>query len=102
MPPEPSCFGTPLSALARLPGPIRELRSPEDLLPETQRGGGHSPREFTKLMGWLTTYDVETVVCARQNTREVDQSPLTVISLQDDLFIAPGDESLAAQMREVS
>ena len=59
---EPSCFGTPLSALARLPGPIRELRSPEDLLPETQ-GGGHSSREFMKLMGWLTAYDVETVVC---------------------------------------
>jgi hypothetical protein len=53
-------------------------------------------------MGWLTTYDVETVVCARHNTREVDQSPLTVIPFQDDLFIAPGDESLAAQMREVS
>jgi hypothetical protein len=34
--------------------------------------------------------------------REVDQSPLTSISFQDDLFIAPGDESLAAQIREVS
>ena len=56
---EPSCFGTPLSALARLPCPIRELRGPEDLLPET-----HSSREFMKLMGWLTTYDVETVVCS--------------------------------------
>lgn len=102
--PEPSCFGTPLSALARLPGPIRELRSPEDLLPETQRGG-HSSREITKLMGWLTTYGVETVVCTPScphNMCEADQSPLTVISFQDDLFIAPGDESLAAQMREVS
>jgi hypothetical protein len=30
---------------------------------------------------------------------EVDQS---VTPFQDDLFIAPGDESLAAQIREVS
>jgi len=75
---EPSCFGTPLSALTRLPGPIRELRGLEDLLPETP-AGGHSSPEFTKLMGWLTTHDVEAV---------------------DDLFIAPGDEGLAAQMRE--
>jgi len=34
--------------------------------------------------------------------RGVDQSPLTAIPFQDDLFIAPGDESLAAQMCEVS
>jgi len=60
--PEPSCFGTPLSALTRLPGPIRELRGLEDLLPETP-AGGHSSPEFTKLMGWLTTHDVEAVVC---------------------------------------
>ncbi|KAI0292853.1 hypothetical protein BC826DRAFT_1105265 [Russula brevipes] len=74
---EPSCFGTPLSALARLPGPIRELKGPNDLLPETQMG--HPSREFMKLMGWLTTHDVEAI---------------------HDLFIAPGDKSLAAQIRE--
>jgi len=36
------------------------------------------------------------------NMCEVNQSPLTAIPFQDDLFIAPGDESLAAQICEVS
>lgn len=36
------------------------------------------------------------------NMCEVDQSPLTAIPFQDDLFIAPGDEGLAAQICEVS
>jgi len=40
---------------------------------------GHPSREFMKLMGWLTTHDVEAI---------------------HDLFIAPGDKSLAAQIRE--
>ncbi|KAI0251882.1 Endonuclease/exonuclease/phosphatase [Lactifluus subvellereus] len=52
---EPSCFGTSLSALARLPGPIRELRRAEDLLPEAQAHG--SPREFMRLIGWLMSHD---------------------------------------------
>ncbi|KAI9513375.1 DNase I-like protein [Russula earlei] len=76
---EPSCFGTPLSALARLRGPIRELTSAEDLLPETDVG--HSSREFMRLMSWLTSHEVEAI---------------------HDLFIAPGDEGLAAQIRETT
>jgi inositol polyphosphate 5-phosphatase INPP5B/F len=57
---EPSCFGTNLSALARLPGPIRELRRVEDLLPEAQ--ARNSSREFMKLMGWLMSHDVGAIV----------------------------------------
>ncbi|KAI0305103.1 hypothetical protein B0F90DRAFT_1156055 [Multifurca ochricompacta] len=57
---EPSCFGTSLSVLARLPGPIRELKGTEELLPETQ--ARNSSREFMTLMGWLMSHDVETVV----------------------------------------
>jgi hypothetical protein len=58
--PESSCFGTALSALARLPGPIRELKRVEDLLPEAQ--ARNSSREFMKLMGWLMSHDVGVVV----------------------------------------
>jgi hypothetical protein len=57
---EPSCFGTSLSALARLPGPIRELGGTEDLLPEAQ--AHNSPRELMKLIGWLMSHDVGAVV----------------------------------------
>ncbi|KAH9000715.1 DNase I-like protein [Lactarius hatsudake] len=74
---EQTCFGTHLSALARLRGPIRELKGTGDLLSESQ--GRNSSREFMKLMGWLMGHDVETV---------------------HDLFITPGDEDLASQMRE--
>ncbi|KAI9459235.1 DNase I-like protein [Lactarius psammicola] len=74
---EQTCFGTHLSALARLPGPIRELKGTGDLLPESH--AQNSSREFMKLMGWLMSHNVETV---------------------HDLFITPGDEDLASQMRE--
>jgi phosphatidylinositol-bisphosphatase len=74
---EPTCFGTDLSALARLPGPIRELKGTEDLLSEPQ--AHNSSREFTKLMGWILSHDVESV---------------------HDLFITLGDEELALQIRE--
>lgn len=57
---EQTCFGTHLSALARLPGPIRELKGTGDLLSEPQVH--NSSREFAKLMGWLMSHDVETVV----------------------------------------
>ncbi|KAH9077847.1 DNase I-like protein, partial [Lactarius deliciosus] len=73
---EQTCFGTHLSALARLRGPIRELKGTGDLLPESQ--ARNLSREFMKLMGWLMSHDVET----------------------HDLFITPGDEDLASQMRE--
>jgi phosphatidylinositol-bisphosphatase len=56
-----TCFGTPLSVLARLPGPIRELGGAENLLPETQVDSSSS-REFMKLMGWLTAHNVDAVV----------------------------------------
>lgn len=74
---EQTCFGTHLSALARLRGPICELKGTGDLLSESQ--ARNSSREFMKLMGWLMGHDVETV---------------------HDLFITPGDEDLASQMRK--
>ncbi|KAH9996233.1 Endonuclease/exonuclease/phosphatase [Russula vinacea] len=75
----PTCFGTPLSVLARLPGPIRELRGAENLLPETKVDSASSSREFMKLIGWLTAHNVDAV---------------------HDLFLAPGDEGLAEKIRE--
>ena len=57
---EQTCFSTHLSALARLPGPIRQLKETGDLLSEPQ--AHKSSQEFTRLMGWLMSHDVETVV----------------------------------------
>ncbi|KAI0049485.1 DNase I-like protein [Auriscalpium vulgare] len=74
---ESTCFGNSLATLTRLPGPIRELKGEEDLIPEAQ--SRNSSREAMKLVNWLMSNDVATV---------------------DDLFFARGDEELVAQIRE--
>jgi hypothetical protein len=54
-------------------------------------------------MGWLTAHDVEAVVSPSAVLQQVvgwrshSHDPF-----QDDLFIAPGNEELAVQIREVS
>ncbi|KAI0258569.1 Endonuclease/exonuclease/phosphatase [Gloeopeniophorella convolvens] len=74
---EPTCFGTSLATLVRLPGPIRELKGEEELIPSTQ--ARNSSREFMKLMGWLMSSDIDAI---------------------DDLFVVPGDAALVSQIRE--
>ncbi|THH21414.1 hypothetical protein EW146_g123 [Bondarzewia mesenterica] len=69
---ESTCFGNPLSVLARLPGPIRSLQSADELLQETQHL--NAPREIMRLINWLMSNDVEKI---------------------DDLFLTPGDDKLS-------
>lgn len=52
-----TCFGNSLSVLARLPGPIRNLKGPGDLLPEKEPMNGS--REIQKLVAWLNIHEAE-------------------------------------------
>ena len=46
--------------LTRLPGPIRTLQSPADLLPASQVLS--APREIMRLVNWLMSHDIEKIV----------------------------------------
>ncbi|KAJ8488584.1 hypothetical protein ONZ51_g3464 [Trametes cubensis] len=48
---ERTCFATSISWLVRLPGPVRELNSPSDILSEDR--GVNAPREIMRLVNWL-------------------------------------------------
>lgn len=48
-----TCFVNTLERLARLPGPIRNLKTPEDLMPSTQ--ALNAPREIMRLINWMMT-----------------------------------------------
>ncbi len=48
---EYSCFANDLIRLTHLPGPVRSLKSPDDLLPENR--GVNAPREIMRLVNWL-------------------------------------------------
>ncbi|KAI6014392.1 hypothetical protein PISMIDRAFT_672048 [Pisolithus microcarpus 441] len=48
-----TCFANTLERLARLPGPVRKLQTPEDLVPSTQ--AVNAPREITRLINWMMT-----------------------------------------------
>ncbi|ETW77518.1 hypothetical protein HETIRDRAFT_105366 [Heterobasidion irregulare TC 32-1] len=74
---EPTCFATALSMLTRLPGPIRTLQSPADLLPASQVLS--APREIMRLVNWLMSHDIETI---------------------NEVFLVPGDQDLMASIRE--
>ncbi|TFK84297.1 DNase I-like protein [Polyporus arcularius HHB13444] len=73
---ERTCFATSMSWLVRLPGPVRELQSPDDVLPEDR--SVNAPREIMRLVNWLMSNATET----------------------DGLFLTPGDEELIRQIRE--
>lgn len=55
-----TCFGNSLSVLARLPGPVRNLKGPGDLLPENEPINGS--REIQKLVAWLNVHEAERFV----------------------------------------
>ncbi|KAF7440117.1 hypothetical protein PC9H_000461 [Pleurotus ostreatus] len=46
-----SCFANNLTRLTHLPGPVRSLKSQNDLLPENR--GVNAPREIMRLVDWL-------------------------------------------------
>ncbi|KAG5220607.1 DNase protein [Salix suchowensis] len=48
---EYSCFANDLNRLTHLPGPVRSLRSQDELLPENR--GVNAPREIMRLVNWL-------------------------------------------------
>ncbi|EIM92905.1 DNase I-like protein [Stereum hirsutum FP-91666 SS1] len=72
-----TCFGNSLSVLARLPGPVRNLKGPGDLLPENEPI--HGSREIQKLVAWLNVHEAERF---------------------DDLFLTEPDSDLIADIRE--
>ena len=43
----------------RLPGPVRELKSPDDILPEDR--SVNAPREIMRLVNWLMSNATEAV-----------------------------------------
>ncbi|KAH9903242.1 DNase I-like protein [Cubamyces lactineus] len=73
---ERTCFATSISWLVRLPGPVRELKSPGGLLPEDR--GVNAPREIMRLVNWLMSEATDV----------------------DDLFLVRGEEELVQQIRE--
>lgn len=75
--PVPSCYGNKLETLIRLPGPIRTLESPEELLPENH--SLNAPREVMRLVNRLMS----------------NNEP------QEDLFVQLPDEEMITVIREV-
>ncbi|KAL1948333.1 hypothetical protein VTO73DRAFT_12408 [Trametes versicolor] len=73
---ERTCFATSLAWLVRLPGPVRQLKSPSDLLSEDR--GVNAPREIMRLVNWLMSNATEA----------------------DEIFLARGDEHVVQQIRE--
>lgn len=72
----PSCYGNKLETLIRLPGPIRTLESPEELLPENH--SLNAPREVMRLVNRLMS----------------NNEP------QEDLFVQLPDEEMITMIRE--
>ncbi|KIJ64696.1 hypothetical protein HYDPIDRAFT_39912 [Hydnomerulius pinastri MD-312] len=71
-----TCFANALGRLTRLAGPIRELKSPEELMPAGQ--ATNAPREIMRLINWMMTNVLPT----------------------DDLFEVQAKESLCGVIRE--
>ncbi|KAF8888850.1 Endonuclease/exonuclease/phosphatase [Infundibulicybe gibba] len=66
-----TCFANTVSRLVRLPGPIRSLDSPKDLLPVAN--AVNAPREIMRLIKWMmanTTLAVEGVISEIRETAE--------------------------------
>ncbi|KAF9045408.1 DNase I-like protein [Panaeolus papilionaceus] len=71
-----TCFANKLTRLTRLKGPIKSLKSANDLLPEDHPV--NAPREVMRLVNWLMSNPVDS----------------------DDLFIIPGKPDIVASIRE--
>ncbi|KAK1220132.1 hypothetical protein PQX77_017122 [Marasmius sp. AFHP31] len=72
-----TCFANKLSRLTRLPGPIRSLKGPEDLLNEER--AINAPREIMRLVNWMMTGGHHAV---------------------EDIFVNYADQGMVEQIRE--
>ncbi|KAJ7672386.1 DNase I-like protein [Mycena polygramma] len=68
----PTCFANKLSRLTLLPGPIRSLKSPSELLAEDR--SINAPREIMRLVNWMMApdLDLENVFVSRADQTVVD------------------------------
>jgi len=73
---EPTCFANSLSHLNRLSGPIRTVKSSDQLLSEDKPM--NAPKEIMRLVNWMMSSDVD----------------------MNDLFTTPGDPVLVDIIRE--
>lgn len=53
-----TCFANTLERLTRLPGPIRMLRGPDDVVPTGR--ALNAPKEVMRLINWMMTYPTDT------------------------------------------
>ncbi|KAJ7700407.1 Endonuclease/exonuclease/phosphatase [Mycena rosella] len=72
----PTCFANSLGRLTRLPGPIRALAAPADLLAENR--AINAPREIMRLVNWLMGPNINL----------------------DNLFVSAADETMVDAIRE--
>jgi hypothetical protein len=64
---EYTCFANKLSILTRLPGPVRDLVTHDDLRPDTHPL--NAPREIMRLINWLMSGSCG-MVCVRMISPE--------------------------------
>ncbi|KAI6126805.1 DNase I-like protein [Pisolithus sp. B1] len=89
-----TCFANTLERLVRLPGPIRKLQTPEDLMPSTQ--ALNAPREVIRLINWMMTNASEIVwTFACQESRITNAQ-----HMQGTFFRRPAKRKLCAIIRE--
>ncbi|KAJ7742592.1 DNase I-like protein [Mycena metata] len=72
----PTCFANTLSRLTRLPGPIRALKSPSELLAEDR--SINAPREIMRLVNWMMGPDLDL----------------------ENVFVSPADSGMVDTIRE--
>ncbi|KAJ7023466.1 DNase I-like protein [Mycena alexandri] len=72
----PTCFANKLSRLTLLPGPIRSLKSPSELLAEDR--SINAPREIMRLVNWMMGPDLNL----------------------ENVFVSPADPSVVDTIRE--
>jgi phosphatidylinositol-bisphosphatase len=88
-----TCFANKLSRLTRLPGPIRSLTSPTDLLAEDR--AINAPREIMRLVNWMMAPDINIVgvlLFSIVHSSDMDQ---------EHIFTSTADKTIVDTIREV-
>jgi hypothetical protein len=93
---ELTSFANNLGYLTRLPGPIRTVKSIEELLPPER--AVNAPREIVRLVQWFMTNAKEVVSWRPSFASTSDTSHLP----QEGLFTLPAEDDLVETIREVS
>ncbi|KAJ3862319.1 DNase I-like protein [Lentinula novae-zelandiae] len=88
-----TCFANKLSRLTQLPGPIRTMKSHNDLLGESR--AINAPREVMRLVNWLMSCAHPTVSISFPSMRSTAHS-----TCQEDLFMAEADPEIVDDIRE--